>query len=179
MSFTNWPMLQKVFSVLLLIAVAGFGGLFHTAHRIEVVDGRDTAIIEGPDPAILASARADRMVVGFEASLSGNIAAVTDESRAMARRHGEEVLAGHAEQIAHNLAATAEETSRRARAVVAAEQAAAGTHRVTGNISGIGRAAETTGSASTQSMALCDGLSVRAGDLGRMVETFVGDFAAA
>ena len=59
------------------------------------------------------------------------------------------------------------------------QQAATGTHQVTQNISGVGQAAEMTGSASTQLMALSNGLSGQAGDLRKTVEAFVKDFAAA
>ncbi|TBW32285.1 methyl-accepting chemotaxis protein [Siculibacillus lacustris] len=59
------------------------------------------------------------------------------------------------------------------------QQAATGTHQVTENISGVGRAAEMTGAASTRLMTLSGGLSEQAVDLRRVVESFVGDFAAA
>jgi len=59
------------------------------------------------------------------------------------------------------------------------QQAATGTHQVTENISGVGHAAEMTGTASTQLMTLSDGLSGQAADLRNVVETFVRDFAAA
>ena len=59
------------------------------------------------------------------------------------------------------------------------QQAATGTHQVTQNIAGVGQAAEMTGTASTQLMTLSDGLSSQADDLRKVVETFVGDFAAA
>jgi methyl-accepting chemotaxis protein len=59
------------------------------------------------------------------------------------------------------------------------QQAAAGTQQVTENISGVGQAAEMTGAASTQLMSLADALSGQAGDLSRVVESFVRDFSAA
>jgi methyl-accepting chemotaxis protein len=59
------------------------------------------------------------------------------------------------------------------------QQAATGTHQVTENISGVGRAAETTGAASTQLLGLSNGLSAQAGDLRNLVEVFVEDFRAA
>jgi methyl-accepting chemotaxis protein len=59
------------------------------------------------------------------------------------------------------------------------QQAATGTHQVTQNISGVGQAAEMTGTASTQLMTLSTGLSAQAGDLRKVVETFVQDFRAA
>ena len=59
------------------------------------------------------------------------------------------------------------------------QQAAVGTQQVTENISGVGQAAEMTGTASTQLMTLSGGLSSQAVDLSKVVETFVKDFAAA
>ncbi|TBW33410.1 methyl-accepting chemotaxis protein [Siculibacillus lacustris] len=59
------------------------------------------------------------------------------------------------------------------------QQAATGTQQVTQNISGVGRAAEMTGAASTQLMTLSTGLSGQAVDLRRVVEGFVKEFAAA
>ncbi len=59
------------------------------------------------------------------------------------------------------------------------QQAAIGTTQVTQNISGVGQAAEMTGSASTQMMAMSSGLSQRAANLKAQVEAFVKDLAAA
>ena len=50
---------------------------------------------------------------------------------------------------------------------------------MTENISGVGQAAEMTGTASTQLMTLSNGLSGQATDLRHVVESFVRDFAAA
>lgn len=58
-------------------------------------------------------------------------------------------------------------------------EAATGTHQVTENLSGVGRAAEMTGSASSQLMGLSSALTGRADELQRTVESFVRDFAAA
>lgn len=58
-------------------------------------------------------------------------------------------------------------------------QAATGTQQVTDNISGVGHAAEMTGSASVQLMSLSGGLSNQAADLRKVVEMFVSDLAAA
>lgn len=59
------------------------------------------------------------------------------------------------------------------------QQAATGTQEVTDNISGVGRAAEMTGSASTQLLSLSEGLSNQATELGSVVATFVRDLNAA
>ncbi len=57
--------------------------------------------------------------------------------------------------------------------------AARGTEQVSDNISGVGRAAEMTGSASTQLMGLSDALSGQASELQREVGTFVRQIRAA
>ncbi|WP_370677216.1 methyl-accepting chemotaxis protein [Pleomorphomonas sp. PLEO] len=58
------------------------------------------------------------------------------------------------------------------------QQAATGTTQVTQNISGVGQAAEMTGSASTQLMTMSNGLSQKAASLKVSVETFMKDLAA-
>lgn len=50
---------------------------------------------------------------------------------------------------------------------------------MTQNIAGVGQAAEMTGVASTQLMSLSSDLSSQASELGKVVQRFVKDFAAA
>ena len=59
------------------------------------------------------------------------------------------------------------------------QRAAQGTEEVTSNISGVGRAAEMTGAASTQLMGLSQSLSGQAGDLEKEVAVFVADLRRA
>ncbi|BAF89101.1 putative methyl-accepting chemotaxis sensory transducer precursor [Azorhizobium caulinodans ORS 571] len=59
------------------------------------------------------------------------------------------------------------------------QRAANGTQQVTQNITGVGQAAELTGSASTELLALSEGLSGQASDLKQVVERFVEDLNAA
>ncbi|WP_319412705.1 methyl-accepting chemotaxis protein [uncultured Cohaesibacter sp.] len=59
------------------------------------------------------------------------------------------------------------------------QQAATGTDEVTHNIDGVSLAAQQTGTASTKLQDLSKGLSDQAGDLSKIVEKFVEDFAAA
>ncbi len=59
------------------------------------------------------------------------------------------------------------------------QQAATGTQQVTDNITGVGRAAEMTGAASSQLLSLSEGLSRQAGDLRHEVESFVTQLKAA
>ena len=59
------------------------------------------------------------------------------------------------------------------------QKAASGTQQVTSNISGVGQAAELTGSASTELLALSEGLSHQAADLREVVEAFVSDLKVA
>ncbi|ESQ93652.1 methyl-accepting chemotaxis protein [Asticcacaulis benevestitus] len=58
-------------------------------------------------------------------------------------------------------------------------KASDGTHQVTENIFGVGRAAEMTGAASTQLMGLSGDLSEQAGDLQKEVQNFVKSLRAA
>ncbi|WP_188580178.1 methyl-accepting chemotaxis protein [Azorhizobium oxalatiphilum] len=59
------------------------------------------------------------------------------------------------------------------------QRAASGTQQVTQSITGVGQAAELTGSASTELLALSEGLSGQASDLRTLVEAFVKDLDAA
>ncbi|WP_234051439.1 MULTISPECIES: methyl-accepting chemotaxis protein [unclassified Xanthobacter] len=59
------------------------------------------------------------------------------------------------------------------------QQAAAGTSEVAQNITGVGQAAETTGSSSAELLGLSNGLSTQASDLRNVVDAFVKDLAAA
>ncbi|WP_332119277.1 methyl-accepting chemotaxis protein [Azorhizobium caulinodans] len=59
------------------------------------------------------------------------------------------------------------------------QRAANGTQQVTQNITGVGQAAELTGSASTELLALSEGLSGQASDLKQVVERFMLDLKAA
>jgi methyl-accepting chemotaxis protein len=59
------------------------------------------------------------------------------------------------------------------------QQAATGTHQVTHNISGVGQAAEMTGSASTQLMGLSEILPSRADHLNGVVSSFISQLGAA
>ncbi|MFG1401796.1 methyl-accepting chemotaxis protein [Xanthobacter sediminis] len=59
------------------------------------------------------------------------------------------------------------------------QQAASGTSEVAQNITGVGQAANMTGSASSQLMGLSGGLSAQANELREAVDTFMKDLAAA
>ena len=59
------------------------------------------------------------------------------------------------------------------------QRAANGTQQVTQNITGVGQAAQLTGSASTELLALSEGLSGQASDLKQVVERFMQDLQAA
>jgi methyl-accepting chemotaxis protein len=87
---------------------------------------------------------------------------------------------GNVKEIASTIAGAVEEQGAATNEIAQnCQQAAAGTQQVTENISGVGQAAEMTGAASAQLMTLSGGLSSQAGDLRRVVETFVSEFKAA
>ena len=87
---------------------------------------------------------------------------------------------GNVKEIASTIAGAVEEQGAATTEIAQnCQQAAAGTQQVTENISGVGQAAEMTGAASAQLMTLSGGLSNQAGDLRRVVETFVSEFKAA
>ena len=89
-------------------------------------------------------------------------------------------VVGDIKQISSAIAGAVEEQGAATTEIARnCQQAATGTNQVTENISGVGQAAEMTGAASNQLMALSTGLSGQAVDLRRVVEGFVKDFAAA
>ncbi len=89
-------------------------------------------------------------------------------------------VVGDIKQISTSIAgAISEQETATAEIARNCQQASIGTQQVTQNISGVGRAAETAGAASTQLMALSAGLSSQAVDLRDVVEGFVKDFASA
>jgi methyl-accepting chemotaxis protein len=84
MSFKNWPLMWKVFSLLLILSAASFGGIFYTVHQITVVDDLDTAIINGPAAATTALARSNRYITQFELDIYRTLVAVDAEANAAA-----------------------------------------------------------------------------------------------
>ena len=83
-------------------------------------------------------------------------------------------------QISSSIAGAVEEQGA-ATAEIAhnCQRAANGTQDVTSNITGVGQAAQLTGSASTELLALSEGLSAQAADVREAVETFVVELRAA
>jgi len=75
--------------------------------------------------------------------------------------------------------AVEEQGAATAEIAVNCHRAALGASQVNENISGVGKAAEMTGSASTQLMSLSGGMSGEATDLHGLVQRFVADLAAA
>ncbi|MFG1396494.1 methyl-accepting chemotaxis protein [Roseixanthobacter pseudopolyaromaticivorans] len=83
-------------------------------------------------------------------------------------------------QISSSIAGAVEEQGSATNEIAMnCQQAASGTQDVTSNIDGVGRAAQSTGSASTQLLTLSQDLSSQANDLRGEVESFVRDLAAA
>ncbi|OYX87700.1 MAG: hypothetical protein B7Y75_01700, partial [Azorhizobium sp. 35-67-5] len=83
-------------------------------------------------------------------------------------------------QISSSIAGAVEEQGA-ATAEIAhnCQRAANGTQDVTSNITGVGQSAQLTGSASTELLALSEGLSAQAADVREAVETFVVELKAA
>ena len=87
MSFKNWPMVWKVTSLLLALAIAGIAGIFYATNKITVIDALDSAIIDGPATATYNLARANRYVALTAVGIFRNIVAVTDETNEIGRAH--------------------------------------------------------------------------------------------
>jgi len=87
---------------------------------------------------------------------------------------------GNIKQIASSIAGAVEQQSAATSEIARnCQQAAIGTQEVTENITGVGQAAEMTGTASTQLMSLSTGLSIEATNLRVEVESFVERLKAA
>nr|WP_319387876.1 methyl-accepting chemotaxis protein [uncultured Cohaesibacter sp.] len=90
-----------------------------------------------------------------------------------------QVIASIKETASQITVAVDEQGSATAEIATNCQQAATGTDEVTRNIGGVSLAAEQTGTASIRLQDLSKGLSDQAGDLSKIVERFVEDFAAA
>jgi len=109
-------------------------------------------------------------VAEIQAATEGTVKSMTEIVR----------IIGNVKEIASTIAGAVEEQGAATSEIAQnCQQAAAGTQQVTENIAGVGHAAEATGAASAQLMMLSGGLSNQAGDLRKVVETFVSDFKAA
>lgn len=109
-------------------------------------------------------------VAEIQAATEGTVKSMTEIVR----------IIGSVKEIASTIAGAVEQQGAATNEIAQnCQQAAAGTQQVTENISGVGQAAEATGAASAQLMMLSGGLSNQAGDLRRVVETFVSEFKAA
>ncbi|PIO97779.1 hypothetical protein CJ014_18660 [Pleomorphomonas carboxyditropha] len=122
------------------------------------------------DQTARATGEIGAKVAEIQQATDGTVKSMTEIVRVIANI--KEIASAIAGAVEQQGAATTEIASN-------CQQAATGTQQVTQNISGVGQAAEMTGSASTQLMTLSDGLSAQASDLRTVVETFVKDFAAA
>jgi methyl-accepting chemotaxis protein len=89
--FTNLKILTKILSLLGLLAALTLASGFYAGHEMHLVDDADTAVIDGPDKASIALARANRNLTYFYASIyrldsevseEGNRAAIADISEA-------------------------------------------------------------------------------------------------
>ena len=92
MSFKNWPLIWKVFSLLLILSAASFGGIFYTAHQITVVDKLNTEIINGPATATTLLARANRYITQYELSIYRRLDSADAEANAAAVRNIDDAL---------------------------------------------------------------------------------------
>lgn len=88
-------------------------------------------------------------------------------------------VVGDIKQVSSTIASAVEEQGAATGEIAQnCQQAATGTQQVTQNIGGVGQAAEMTGTASTELLALSEGLSSQADDLRQVVEKFVSDLNA-
>jgi methyl-accepting chemotaxis protein len=92
--YNNLKILFKILTLIGLMAALTVGSAFYAGHQMHVVDDADTMVIDGPDKASVAVARANRNVEAYYASIyllttalteEGNRAAIADIDEAAKR----------------------------------------------------------------------------------------------
>ena len=92
MSFKNWPLIWKVFSLLLILSAASFGGIFYTVHQITVVDALNAEVIDGSAAATTSLARSNRYITQYELGIYRTLVATDDQATAAAVRYADDAL---------------------------------------------------------------------------------------
>lgn len=68
-AFSNLKIKTKILSLLSLIGLIAVGSAFYAGHQMRIVDEADTFIIEHPDRANIAYARANRSIMSYYAAI--------------------------------------------------------------------------------------------------------------
>ncbi|MDR3495720.1 MAG: hypothetical protein P4L82_14080, partial [Ancalomicrobiaceae bacterium] len=98
MSFKNWPMLWKVFSLLILLSAAGIAGIAYTTHQITLVDDLASAIINGPSASVTYMTRSNRYAITIEMSIYKSILADNEADDAAATQQRNDMVRLYHEQ---------------------------------------------------------------------------------
>ncbi|WP_165498194.1 methyl-accepting chemotaxis protein [Siculibacillus lacustris] len=100
MSFKNWPMIWKVVSLLLLLATVGLGGAVYSGSQMRAISGSYVALLDGPSQAVLALARAGRLIYQTEVAIYRDAVATSDADNAAAAKAFAEARQGFKDRIA-------------------------------------------------------------------------------
>ncbi len=100
MSYKNWPIVWKVVSLLLILGIISLGGAYYATMQFAVINGINTAVIEGPAAAVANGARGGRFVIAAQSAIYQGIVATTEEGRRTADREREDAVRGFDEQTA-------------------------------------------------------------------------------
>jgi methyl-accepting chemotaxis protein len=84
--YANLKILTKILTVLGLMGVLTIASALYAGHQMHVVDDADTYVIEHPDRASIALARANRYLMGYYAGIYRLATEVTDEGNKEAMR---------------------------------------------------------------------------------------------
>jgi len=77
--YTNLKILFKILSLIGVMAALTVASAFYAGHQMHLVDDADTMVIEGPDRASVALARANRSAMSYYAGIYRLTTEVTDE----------------------------------------------------------------------------------------------------
>lgn len=84
--FADIKIISKILLLLGLLALCTLVSVFYSAQKMRDVDALDTAVIEGPDKANLALARAGRNLMAYYASIYRLATSTTEEGNSAAKK---------------------------------------------------------------------------------------------
>ncbi|MDR3374042.1 MAG: methyl-accepting chemotaxis protein [Ancalomicrobiaceae bacterium] len=99
MSFKNWPMIWKVVSLLLLLGTVSLSGAMYASTQMRAISGSYVALLDGPSQAVLALARAGRLVYQTQVAIYRYAVATTDADNASAAKALQDARQGFKDRI--------------------------------------------------------------------------------
>ncbi|PPQ40059.1 Methyl-accepting chemotaxis protein [Rhodoblastus acidophilus] len=100
MSYTNWPIVWKVVSLLLILGGVSLGAAYYATSQFSAIDAAVTAIINGPAAGSTHGARTGRFILTAETAIYQDILSTTDEGSRQAAALLKEAVVGFDEETA-------------------------------------------------------------------------------